>query len=142
MSGGLPNLGPMKHAARARVPLGGLPDKLRHLERQVHHYRRLLEQAVVVAHGGITVDKAHAIQTAAAAFQHALIAHWVLRHKFTDMAPETLLRASETTVKASERMAAAVAKLNLEPPPPDPLDDYDPRRRLPAPPQAGVESRE
>jgi hypothetical protein len=137
------NANALRNGSRARVALGCLPRRLARLGRGVAEYRRALEAAVETRHGCVTTEAAHHITLAAEAFQWGAIARWTMRQ--ADTKPADMLRAAEAIVRAGERRNAAVARLDLAEPPPDPMAEYKQHiaraqaehvaRRLPAPPE-------
>ena len=97
-----------------RLVLGTLPASLARVERDAYEYRRTLEQAVLEAHGEITLTMAHAIDTAARWFRHGQAAlAWLVDHE-PDMDHAQRLAYSTAVAKAATERDRAVDRLVLD----------------------------
>ncbi len=102
---------------RRRLVVGELPPKMIAVKREGRKYRRELEQAVIDAHGEISVTQSHLIDTATAATIHAGICRWILRNKVESMSAAEIMTASKNIASAKADRDRAVKQLDLDKPP-------------------------
>jgi hypothetical protein len=109
------NLNAVRNGTRlARLTIGELPPDLAHVKREARAYRRGLEQAVVDAHGEVSVVHAHALDTAVQGQIHFGVCKWILRTKIDKMEVGDVMKCSGEMLRAKERRDAAVKTLDLD----------------------------
>lgn len=94
------------------------------VEEQARQFRVAVEQAVLDAHGSISLTHACLIATAARWERHGLLALRWLRERHDALDDSQRLAYSKAIAEASERRDKAIAALRLERKPTDWWDDY------------------
>ncbi len=135
------NINAMKNATRStvrRLVVGEFPKQLNHVKIEGRKYRLALENAVLDAHGEVTITACHLIDTASSATVHAGICRWLLRQKISTMSTADILACSREMLRAKQARDIAVRQLKLDrddrnvidalyTTEPDPLDTHENR---------------
>ncbi len=109
------NLNSVRNGRKVRrLVVGEFPKRFQFLKREGRAYRRAIEDAVVEAHGEVSVMQAHYIDTAAAATVHAAICRWILREKLDGMTTPDVLACSREILKAKETRDRCIRLLQLD----------------------------
>jgi hypothetical protein len=96
-----------------RFELGTMPRGWERCERVANHFRRVIEAAVMQAHGEITVVQALAINTAARLERHCQVALKLLRDG-RDLATDQRCNLSREIARASAERDKAIDRLKLD----------------------------
>ena len=107
---------------RSGLTVGVLPQKCKHIARQLSIFRRALEAHVLAERGEVTVIDQVYIVTATRLERHCLLAGRWLREAYDTLDVEQRLRMSGEVIRASEATDRAVVKLRLTQSTYDPLD--------------------
>lgn len=126
------NTNAVKHCLRAQdrngLTVGVLPQKCKHIARQLSAFRRALEARVLTERSEVTVIDQVYIVTATRLERHCLLAGRWLKEAYDSLDVEQRLRMSAEVIRASEARDRSVAKLHLTEPTSDPFaagDDED-----------------
>jgi hypothetical protein len=107
-----------------RLTLGSLPASLARVERDAYAYRRVLEQAVLDVHGGISLVQAHAVDTATRWWRHGQAAQAWLKDHDGSMEHGERLSYLTAIAKAADARDKALERLKLEISPGDQMDRF------------------
>ena len=113
---------------RSGLTVGVLPQKCKHIARQLSAFRRALEARVLTERCECTVIDQVYIVTATRLERHCLLAGRWLKEAYDTLDVEQRLKMSGEVIRASEARDRAVAKLRLTEPTFDPfapVDDED-----------------
>lgn len=119
--GGQPgNANGLRHGGRSagsvmdiRLQLGKFPKKWRHIENAVNSLRRVVELAVIEAHGEISVYHAALIQSAARWETHAMLVRRWLMDNIETLSPAERLAHSKAISEASTARDKCLERLGL-----------------------------
>ena len=125
-----------------RLTVGEFPASLNHVKIEGRRYRRALEDAVVDAHGEVTVTAAHSIDTAAGAVVHGGICRWLLRNKIDTMTTADILSCSRELLKSKEARNRSVKALELDRDDQDELNTLYTTLESPQTPAKGLQGKE
>lgn len=101
------------NATRHGLSTGNLPKGCGYIKRTTNQLRNAVEDAVVEAHGEITLEDAAVIQTAIRWERHALLAQRWLRRETASLTPDQYLAFSRDIARASSERDKCIKLLGL-----------------------------
>lgn len=111
------NANALQHGQRSmlvRFNLGSMPAKLKRIERSVNEFRRVIEAAVVAAHGSIGVYQAALVQSACRHETHSLMVQRWLRLNVDVLSHDQRLSYSKAAADASTARDKCLERLRLD----------------------------